>query len=316
MARQFADQALAPSTKRTYNTAQTRYITHCNSHNIAPLPVSQETLCSFVASLAVQGIAHKSIKSYLSGIHHFHITAYGQDPGIGDMALLKYVLQGIKRSQLASAASRPRTRLPITVDIMRLLKRAWEAQGISHKHAMLWAACCTCFFGFPRSGEATVPTQSSYDPDVHLSISDISLDSAVNPRALIVRVKASKTDPFRTGVDVYLGRTDRDPCPVSALLAYIALRGLNPGPLFRFEDGSPLTRDALVRELRAALAQSGLDPTPFSGHSFRIGAATTAAGIDDSLIKVLGRWHSSAYQLYIKLPRESLTPVSRRLAAQ
>ena len=197
---------------------------------------------------------------------------------------------------------------------MRLLKKAWEAQGISHKHVMLWAACCTCFFGFLRSDEATVPTQASYDPDVHLSISDISLDSSVNPCTIIVRVKASKTDLFRTGVDVYLGRTDRDlcNCPVSALLAYIALRGLNPGPLFRFKDRSPLTRDALVREFHAALAQSGLDPTPFCGYSFRIGAATTsaAAGIEDSLIKVLGRWHSSVYRTAEGVVNTGVTPSS------
>ena len=44
---------------------------------------------------------------------------------------------------------------------------------------------------------------------------------------------------------------------------------------------------------------AGIDFVPYSGHSFRSGAATTAAkqGISDATIKMLGRWKSSAYQL-------------------
>ena len=52
-----------------------------------------------------------------------------------------------------------------------------------------------------------------------------------------------------------------------------------------------LSRECLVKRVRQALAPSGLDVAQYSGHSFRIGAATTAAsvGIEDSLIKTLGR---------------------------
>ena len=105
---------------------------------------------------------------------------------------------------------------------------------------------------------------------------------------------------------------------MSALLAYIPIRGSEPGPLFRFENRSPLTREALVREVWAALQQAGVDPTHYLGHSFRSGAATmaAAAGIQDSLIKILGRWQSLASQLYVQRPKESLTSVSTRLANQ
>ena len=38
-----------------------------------------------------------------------------------------------------------------------------------------------------------------------------------------VKIKASKMDPFRKGVVVYLGSTDNDLCPVVAIAAYLAV---------------------------------------------------------------------------------------------
>ncbi len=122
-------------------------------------------------------------------------------------------------------------------------------------------------------------------------------------------------------MSVYLGVTGTDLCPVAAILSYMTLQGKNcsgqekPAPFFRFSDGSPLTRDKLVAELRRALRAAGLDDSNFAGHSFRIGAATTAAacGLPDSLIKTLGRWESAAYTLYIKTPRELLCSVAGKL---
>ena len=95
------------------------------------------------------------------------------------------------------------------------------------------------------------------------------------------------------------------------------LGGNSPGPLFQFKNGVPLTREAFVRAVRSALRQVGLDETKYAGHSFHIGAATTAAacGTQDSLIKALGRWESSAYSIYIKLPRTQLAAVSSHLVA-
>jgi hypothetical protein len=55
---------------------------------------------------------------------------------------------------------------------------------------------------------------------------------------------------------------------------------------------------------------------PSTPGSFRIGAATVAAavGVEDCMIKVLGRWDSAAYLSYVCIPREQLAAVSGRLA--
>ena len=69
-------------------------------------------------------------------------------------------------------------------------------------------------------------------------------------------------------------------------------RGSVSSPLFTWSNGHYLTCDRFVLEVRKALLAVGIKAEDYAGHSFRIGAATTAAekGIQDSLIKTLGRW--------------------------
>ena len=104
-----------------------------------------------------------------------------------------------------------------------------------------------------------------------------------------LHLRVSKTDQFREGSDVYLPRTYCRLCPVAALLSWMVVRGCEPGPLFRFSSGKPLSRSDFVTELKGALSSTRRDPSGYSGHSFRSGAATTAAmqGISDSNIKLL-----------------------------
>ena len=145
---------------------------------------------------------------------------------------------------------------------------------------------------------------------------DIAVDSPSDPSLLQVHLKQSKTDQFRKGIDIFGGRTRNNLCPVVAVLAYIAARGDVSGPLFKFADGRPLTRVRFVAQIRQALESSGLFSQEYAGHSFRIGAATTAAecGVEDSTIKALGRWRSSAFQVYIRLPRQYLASLSSQLS--
>ena len=81
--------------------------------------------------------------------------------------------------------------------------------------------------------------------------------------------------------------------------------------MFQFKDRTPLTKQRFISHIRKALQSAGVDPTKYAGHSFQIGAATTAAerGIQDSTIKILGRWKSDAYLRYIKIPTEHLAQI-------
>ena len=162
-----------------------------------------------------------------------------------------------------------------------------------------------------------MPSDREYDPAVHLGRQDLAVDNPKHPGVIRVRIKQSKTDPFRKGVDLFLGRTSSDLCPVTALLRYLVVRGAKEGPLFMFSKGSFLTRQRFVTKVREALQKTGLEEAKYNGHSFRIGAATTAAakGLEDSTIKTLGRWRSLAYLQYIKIPRHELAYYSKVLAS-
>ena len=162
-----------------------------------------------------------------------------------------------------------------------------------------------------------MPSDTAYDPSVHLNRADIAVDNQSRPTVIRVTIKQSRTDPFRKGVNLFSGKTSSDLCPVVAMLNYLLVRGAREGPLFTYKDGRYLTRQRFVVAVREALEREGVNQSKYCGHSFRIGAATMAAakGMEDSLIKTLGRWRSLAYLDYIGLPRDQLANYSRVLCA-
>ena len=149
-------------------------------------------------------------------------------------------------------------------------------------------------------------------------MTDVAVDSHDRPTMVDIKVKMSKTDQFGKGVTIHLGSTGNKLCPVSALFHYMAIRPISQGPLFVSHNRIYLTKEIHIRSVRQALAEAGIDSSFYSGHSFRIGAATTAAacGLNDSLIKTLGHWASSSYLLYIKIPSSKLARVSSVLVKE
>jgi len=254
------------------------------------------------------------MKGYLAAARYGQIALGLGDPVMTKMPQLQYVLKGAHRN----TAGRPgRTRLPITPEILERLRQVWEKHPIRQDAVMLWAASTLCFFAFLRMGEAVAPSDSGFDPRYHLAYGDVRLSSATDPSWMEVTIKRSKCDQFCKGVTLSVGATRTPVCPVAAMSGYLVQRGGTPGPLFIFADGRLLTRDRFVSAVRAALAACNIDPSSYAGHSFRVGAATTAAvrGLQDSLIQTLGRWSSSAYMVYIRTPKSTLISVARSLVS-
>ena len=132
---------------------------------------------------------------------------------------LEQVLREIKGVK-AKGPGKEADRLPVTPSLLMSIKRAWGKEACTYDQAMLWAAFLLCFFGFLRSGEVCVPSDSEFDEGAHLTFNDIKIINIQNPQALHVRIKASKTDPFRQGVPVCIGWTNKPLCPVAAMLIW------------------------------------------------------------------------------------------------
>ena len=178
---------------------------------------------------------------------------------------------------------------------------------------MLWSACTLAFFGFLQSSEYVVPSTKTYDKAVTLSPKDI----VMRKNTIQVTIKASKTDPFRVGMSIFITATGYPICPLQALEKYLYYCKCRKGPLFQFSNGHYLTRQALASIVKKGLASYGISPSAYSTHSFHIGAASTAAaaGIPDSLIKSLGRWRSDCYQRYLRIDHKRLCKIPSQLAA-
>lgn len=132
-----------------------------------------------------------------------------------------------------------------------------------------------------------------------------------------IHLKKLKCDQFGLGSDIILGRTGNLLCPVAAILSYIVARGAHLGLFFMDANGRTITKTWFIVQIRSILVDLGLPQHQYAGHSFRIGAATSTAlaGIDDSTIQTLGRWHSAAFLQYIRIPQEQLATVSNTLAS-
>ena len=150
---------------------------------------------------------------------------------------------------------------------------------------------------------------------LQLSLNLLKLDLSLHQALMSIHIKVSKADPFRNDTNIVVHAMNTFVCPVRAMTHYLQHRRRG-GPLFIFADGWYVTRNRLTDILRYLLSSVSLDTDWFSSHSFRIGAATTAAaaGVPDRLIKVMGRWASDAFQVYIRTGHDSLRSVAEKMA--
>lgn len=110
---------------------------------------------------------------------------------------------------------------------------------------------------------------------------------------LVLTLRRSKTDQAGQGrkIGIPLGRTRH--CPVAALMAWRDVLADDIGPLFRPVDRhgnistDRIRSDAVSTILRDRVADAGINPDGYSGHSLRAGLATSAikAGVPSYKIR-------------------------------
>ena len=189
----------------------------------------------FASHLASHNLTPQTIKTYLAGIRHMQITLrFPELKEFSSLPRLRMVQAGLKRIYIhtQNPSTTPRVRLPITPAVLRQIRDHWSTRARDPDTITLWAAAVTCFFGFFRSGEITIPSLGAFDPAKHLSWGDVATDNASAPRLLRIKLKQSKTDQFRQAVEIFVGKTGCPLCPVVGMLAYMAVKGATPRPPF------------------------------------------------------------------------------------
>lgn len=304
-ARLLVGAGLRNSTQKSYGSAQKKFLKFCSDFGLSPLPATDDTLLQYVSFLFSSGFKGTSIKVYLSAVRSLHVMHSLTLPPYSPRMLL--ALKGATR-----LTGPPDRKSPITYSILSEIIPLLCGR---HDELMLQSAMSLSFFGCFRAGELCLPEGVSYSKKLHLSYSNVIINEPLSQ--LKVFLKQSKSDIFDTGVEVKVGCSGTPVCAYCSMKSYL---GQHPcpapdSPLFMDRNLHVLRKQYFVATTKLVLASAGYDPTLYSGHSFRAGSATAGAsvGFSEWELKMLGRWSSDAYHIYLR-DDGLVTSFARRLA--
>lgn len=165
---------------------------------------------------------------------------------------------------------------PISPQVLHGLLKVLDRICFSvYETKLFYSIALVAFFGPLHINELVMCLHSEPHPRA-FSFQDIS----VSESGLMLSVKRSKMDLRGKGVVFSLGVCEQeDLCPVKAIWEYMAMRGTIPGPWFCHSENAPLTKHQFWVITSWPLLEVGLQGTCFSTHSYRIGAASTAAAM-------------------------------------
>jgi hypothetical protein len=234
--------------------------------------------------------------------------------------LVKFLLQGKKNmDNMKDKTCGTVKRLPMTMTVMKLLKeeiRRWEVD--INRKLLVWAVATIAFHGAFRIHELLNKVEGEFDPDFALLGKDIKVkNEGNNMKKIEIKLKCPKENRSNKAVVVDIFESGGTLCPVKAYTRWRdRAKPTDDLPAFRDANGIPLTGKKMNNYLRLLLGKHvDYDKAKFTGHSFRIGLATTlgSLGFSTDDIKEAGRWSSNAYEVYMKLPRKRRLAVAEKI---
>lgn len=261
------------------------------------LPASPRSLCMFM-ELMSNSSTHGHCKNILSSVKFIH-TATGH-PFPEDDFGLEATLQGIKRRLKGT----PQFVLPINPSILRCMFAKVDLN--SPKDLALWCSFLVGFYCLFRKANI-VPKTKNFDPECVLTRGDIRIDEST--RSILVYVNFSKVNQYQKSFQVIPVPSNEDP----ALDLYRHVRKLFrmveapvTSPAFMYNTTTFINYRVFTERLKQLLVLAGLDPSLYSGHSFRRGGASYLYSIGGStlMVQVLGDWASQIFTRYLYLSVE------------
>jgi integrase len=265
-----ARQAKAPSTWRVYRSDWSAFQRWCAEVELVPLPAAPSTVALYLAAEAQAGKAPSTLNRRLAAIRLVHLGSKHRSPH--DAPEVATVLEGVRRSWKRA----PRQKTPaVDADLKRLVDAVTPQtrRGFRDRALLLLG-----FAGALRRSEL-----------VALDVDDLQTVD----EGLRIRIASSKTDQTGHGQSIAVPRVPDSPwCPVAAVQAWLAVAGLDSGPVFRrMQRGDAVGRDRLTAQsvalvIKELAARCGLDPANYAGHSLRSGFLTSAARARASIFKM------------------------------
>jgi hypothetical protein len=261
-------QTFSDNTNRTYSTHLRAYMTFCRLIKIQPVPISQINLARYIAYLEAK-LAFTSIKQYLNIVRLIHLENGLPNP-LKSSWYIQSLLSGCKRA----LGNQCKPKLPMT---LTLLEKMFQVLDLASPfHLVFWAACLLALFSFLR--KSNLFFGHSVGGHYYLKRGDISFLA----QGATLHISHSKTIQYRERQLVV--PVPRIPgshlCPTTALRLVLKLVSAPAdAPLLAYPTATgpkALSYGSFVSHLKSVLQQLGIDPSLYSGHSFRRGGASLA----------------------------------------
>ncbi|WP_162924837.1 site-specific integrase [Rubrobacter indicoceani] len=273
VARGYAEAARAPNTLRAYASDVGDFSTYCRVElgGATPLPAVPETVVLYIADMASErDLKASTIQRRLASISAWHKSAGFASPT--EERMVRETMKGIRRKK----GSRRKQAAPLTVGVLKrvvgVVRDHEPGTGRITPAALRDRALLLLgFAGSFRREELSA-----------LLVSDLEFFEG---RGLVVLVRRSKTDPAGEGeaVGIPYGNHE-ETCPVTAVERWVSFSGKGgEEPLFCRIDrhsnlkAGGLSGDGINDLVKRRVAEAGLDPSRYSGHSLRAGLPTSAS---------------------------------------
>lgn len=308
--------ARSSATKLTYSSGFRAYLRACQEMGMSENPVDEAKLMAFCAYAHEKwNLRVSTLKGYVAAVCYQEKLAGKTDPK-GEGRMLQLLLSGCARLEVSDGLGTKRAHA-VTHKTLDELIRALDLRKFTELRLATFMALA--YFGAFRASEL-VATRAN---GVRATWSDVALAFApgTNRQAhFMFQQKISKTKQLGPAVQIPICVTGKRTCPWRLLSAYrVSLpetsRALR-SPLFCDMDGSAYTYRAVMRDMKTLLQRCGFDPQGYSTHSFRVGMTTDAAmaGMSETEIKLMGRWSSEAFRVYIRTDPRVLANLTAGLA--
>jgi integrase len=258
-AREYAEQAVARSTRRAYRSDWKAFEGWCQAHALHALPALPGTLVAYLGDEASR-LSVATLGRRLTTISQAHKSQGFDSPT--SKPEVRLVMAGIRRTKGTAQAAKA----AILTQDLRHMVAALPATTVGLRDRAL---LLLGFAGALRRSEL-----------VALDLRDLEFTS----EGIAVTIRRSKSDQEGEGrtVGIPRGRC-LGTCPVEAVQRWLELAGIKDGPVFHRVSrggrvlGGRLSAQTVALVVKRSVKVVGLDSKNFAGHSLRSGLATSAA---------------------------------------